>query len=108
MAAEQVHPSALRTMIADHAPPGAADLVGGLPDALARADFTNLSVLLRHARDGCWAFALYIFGRNGAAFSTSPLLLRPSPINCVSSFALTSALTTVKTSNVSFACTWAC
>jgi len=30
-----------------------------LPDALARDDFGNLAVLLRHARAGCWAFALY-------------------------------------------------
>ena len=32
---------------------------GTLPDALARDDFGNLAVLLRHARSGCWAFALY-------------------------------------------------
>jgi tetratricopeptide (TPR) repeat protein len=32
---------------------------GSLPDALARDDFTNLVVLLRHARAGCWAFAIY-------------------------------------------------
>ena len=30
-----------------------------LPEALARDDFTNLAVLLRYAREGCWAFAIY-------------------------------------------------
>ena len=34
-------------------------LRAALPDALARDDFGNLAVLLRHARAGCWAFALY-------------------------------------------------
>ena len=29
------------------------------PEIAARDDFTNLLVLLRHAREGCWAFALY-------------------------------------------------
>jgi tetratricopeptide (TPR) repeat protein len=31
----------------------------GLPDALARDAFTNLAVLLRYTRDGCWTFAIY-------------------------------------------------
>ncbi|HHW86624.1 MAG TPA: tetratricopeptide repeat protein, partial [Chloroflexi bacterium] len=30
-----------------------------LSEALARDDFTNLAVLLRYAREGCWAFAVY-------------------------------------------------
>ncbi|MFN3334268.1 MAG: hypothetical protein ACK47M_17295, partial [Caldilinea sp.] len=30
-----------------------------LTEALARDDFTNLAVLLRYAREGCWAFAIY-------------------------------------------------
>ncbi len=32
---------------------------GPLSGVLAQDDFTNLVVLLRHAREGCWAFALY-------------------------------------------------
>ncbi len=32
---------------------------GVLSDVTARDDFTNLLVLLRYARQGCWAFALY-------------------------------------------------
>lgn len=32
---------------------------GAWPEATTRDDFTNLLVLLRYAREGCWAFALY-------------------------------------------------
>ncbi|MCS6848575.1 MAG: hypothetical protein RMN52_12795, partial [Anaerolineae bacterium] len=34
-------------------------LRGALPEALAREDFANLAVLLRHAADGCFAVAVY-------------------------------------------------
>jgi hypothetical protein len=41
-------------------PASVLDLLHGpLPPALARDDFTNLVVLLRHAKDGSFAFALY-------------------------------------------------
>lgn len=40
-------------------PNGYTVFAEALPEALARDDFTNLAVLLRYAREGCWAFAIY-------------------------------------------------
>ncbi|MEI2688257.1 MAG: hypothetical protein V9H69_00525 [Anaerolineae bacterium] len=39
--------------------PGAQTRPDGWAEVMARDDFTNLLVLLRYARQGCWAFALY-------------------------------------------------
>lgn len=39
--------------------PGAEMSPGSWAEVTARDDFTNLLVLLRYAREGCWAFALY-------------------------------------------------
>ncbi|MBM4458369.1 MAG: hypothetical protein FJ011_11480 [Chloroflexi bacterium] len=65
-------------------PPSAAatDLLrAALPDALARDDFGNLAVLLRHARAGCWAFALYnyVTAREQVAAALKQLLA-PLPV----------------------------
>jgi tetratricopeptide (TPR) repeat protein len=47
------------TKSADRPNNGYSIFADALPEALARDDFTNLAVLLRYAREGCWAFAIY-------------------------------------------------
>jgi tetratricopeptide (TPR) repeat protein len=47
------------TKSADRPHNGYSIFTDALPEALARDDFTNLAVLLRYAREGCWAFAIY-------------------------------------------------
>ncbi|MBX7234721.1 MAG: hypothetical protein K1X65_10075 [Caldilineales bacterium] len=60
---------------------GAGLFAAALPEALARDDFTNLAVLLRYARDGSWAYALYNFAAvREQVVAALKLLLAPLPV----------------------------
>lgn len=60
---------------------GAGLFDAALPEALARDDFTNLAVLLRYARDGSWAYALYNFAAvREQVVASLKLLLAPLPV----------------------------
>lgn len=51
------------------------------PEVAARDDFTNLLVLLRHAREGCWAFAIYNHAAvREQAVQALTTLLAPLPV----------------------------
>lgn len=61
--------------------PRSAALPDVWPEVAARDDFTNLLVLLRHAREGCWAFALYNHAAvREQAVQALTALLAPLPV----------------------------
>ena len=82
MGAPQTNPVAPGKISSDRLSVDATDLFGAaLPEALARADFSNLAVLLRYARDGCWAFALYNYATvREQVVAALKLLLEPLPV----------------------------